>query len=71
MNISPRDNQINLLTSSFLTISDVPYAIQVFAENDIGESAGSNTITFTRTQSKYITVKDTVLPAKKVLDFSL
>jgi len=56
MDISPRVNRINLMTGNFLTMFDVPYTIQVFAENDIGESVGSNTITFTRIQSTYTTV---------------
>ena len=56
MDISPRVNQINLMTGNFLTMFDVPYTIQVFAENGIGEGAGSNTIPFTRIQSTYITV---------------
>ena len=47
-------NQINLMTGNFLTMFDVPYIIQVFAENDIGESAGSNTIVFTRISSEYL-----------------
>ena len=54
MDISPRVNEINLMTGNFLTMFDVPYTIQVFAENGIGEGAGSNTITFTRIQSTYI-----------------
>ena len=37
MDISPRVNQINLMTGNFLTMFDVPYTIQVFAENGIGE----------------------------------
>jgi len=56
MDISPRVNQINLMTGNFLTMFDVPYTIQVFAENGIGEGAGSNTITFTRIQSTYTTI---------------
>ena len=56
MDISPRVNQINLMTGNFLTMFDVPYIIQVFAENGIGESAGSNTIVFTRISSEYIAV---------------
>jgi len=55
MDISPLVNQINLMTGNFLTMFDVPYTIQVFAENGIGEGAGSNTIPFTRIQSTYIT----------------
>ena len=56
MDISPLVNQINLMTGNFLTMFEVPYTIQVFAENGIGEGAGSNTIPFTRIQSTYITV---------------
>jgi len=56
MDISPRVNQISLTTGNFLTVFDVPYTIQVFAENGIGEGAGSNTIVFTRIPSEYIAV---------------
>ena len=56
MDISPQVNQINLMTGNFLTMFEVPYTIQVFAENGIGEGAGSNTIPFTRIQSTYIAV---------------
>jgi len=56
MDISPQVNQINLMTGNFLTMFDVPYTIQVFAENGIGEGAGSNTIIFTRIPSEYIAV---------------
>jgi len=56
MDISPRVNRINLMTGNFLTMFDVPYTIQVFAENGIGEGAGSNTIVFTRIPSEYIAV---------------
>ena len=54
MNISPRENRINLMTDDFLTTFNVPYNIQLFAENDIGEGAGSNPIVFTRIPGEYI-----------------
>ena len=59
MDISPRVNQINLMTDDFLTTFNVPYNIQVFAENGIGEGSGSNPIVFTRMStlsSEYISI---------------
>ena len=52
MDISPQVNQINLMTGNFLTMFEVPYTIQVFAENGIGEAPHTLTPTSINTQNR-------------------